>query len=123
VVLGLALATAADVLVLLGAESLVLTGIGIFVLGLGFMTAHSTLLTIATEFAAKARGAAMSLVTFSFMLGGAIGTSIGGRLISATSLDRLYLVYAVGLGLLALAAIPALGTIGTGRSDTAQAQA
>lgn len=65
----------------------------------------------------------MSLVTFSFMLGGALGTGLGGRLIAATSLNRFYLVYAIGLGLLALASIPALGAIATPRSDSAQAKA
>ncbi|MHB8740022.1 MAG: hypothetical protein ACYC62_02510, partial [Coriobacteriia bacterium] len=54
-------------------------------------------------------GAAMSLVTFCFMLGGAIGTGLGGRLIAATSLDRLYLVYGAGLAVLAVVALPALG--------------
>lgn len=105
----LGLAAAADALVWLGGSSLALTGAGIFALGLGFMTAHSTLLTVATEFAAKARGAAMSLVTFCFMLGGAIGTGLGGRLIAGTSLDRFYLVYAAGLAALAIIALPALG--------------
>ncbi|MCL4078130.1 MFS transporter [Coriobacteriia bacterium Es71-Z0120] len=107
-VLGLATAALADGLVLLGAPSLLLTAVGIFALGFGFMTAHSTLLTIATEFAEKARGAAMSLVTFCFMLGGAIGTSVGGRIATSASLDRVYLVYGVGLALLALLAVPAL---------------
>ena len=50
---------------------------------MGFMLAHSTLLTIATEFASKARGVAMSLVAFAFMGGGGIGTALGGRLIRA----------------------------------------
>lgn len=108
VVVGLALAALADLLVLAGAPSLFVTAVGIFVLGFGFMTAHSTLLTIATEFAANARGAAMSLVTFCFMLGGAIGTGLGGRLIAAASYGTLYGAYAAGLGLLALAAVPSL---------------
>lgn len=108
VVAGLALAAVADVLVLAGKQSLPLTGVGIFALGYGFMTAHSTLLTIATEFAAKARGAAMSLVTFCFMLGGAVGTQLGGRIVAAASYERLYVVYAVGMGLLALVASMAL---------------
>lgn len=114
VVAGLAAAAAADVLVLIGKPSLLLTGIGVFVLGYGFMTAHSTLLTIATEFAAKARGAAMSLVTFCFMLGGAVGTQLGGRIAAAASYDRLYLVYAVGMAALAVVALPALSA---GRRD------
>lgn len=49
-------------------------------LGLSFMLDHSTLTTIATGFAAQARGAAaMSLVAFCFMGGGGIGTAFGGR--------------------------------------------
>lgn len=108
VVVAIALAALADALILVGGPSLALTAVGIFVLGLGFMTAHSTLLTIATEFAAKARGAAMSLVTFCFMLGGAVGTGLGGRLIAAASFDRFYLIYAIGLAALAAIALPAL---------------
>jgi len=114
VVAGLLLMAVADGLVLVGAPSLAVTGVGIFVLGFGFMTAHSTLLTIATEFAQKARGTAMSLVTFCFMLGGAIGTGAGGRLVAATSYDTLYAVYATGLLLLALAAMPALKAASVG---------
>lgn len=110
VVSGLGLAAIADFLVLISGPSITVTGAGIFALGFGFMTAHSTLLTITTGFAEKARGAAMSLVTFCFMLGGALGTGLGGRLISATSLDQLYLVYGVGMALLAVSAIPALGS-------------
>jgi len=123
VVLGLGIAALADVLVLLGAPSLVLTGVGIFALGFGFMTAHSTLLTIATQFAEKSRGAAMSLVTFCFMLGGSLGTGFGGRIATLASLDRVYLVYGAGLALLALVAVPALAQAEMGAVETAQARA
>jgi predicted MFS family arabinose efflux permease len=108
VVAGLAITALADAFVLVGASTLALTAAGIFLLGFGFMTAHSTLLTIATEFAAKARGAAMSLVTFCFMLGGAAGTGLGGKIIGAASYNTLYAAYAVGLGLLAALALPML---------------
>ena len=47
--------------------------ISVALLGLGFIFTHSTLLTRATEFALKARGAAMSLVAFCFMGGGGVG--------------------------------------------------
>lgn len=107
-VAGLGLAAVADGLVLLSSGSLVLTTVGVFALGLGFMTAHSTLLTIATEFAAKARGTAMSLVTFAFMIGGAVGTSLGGRLVEASSYSTLYAVYGVALAVLAVLAWPLL---------------
>lgn len=78
------------------------------------MTAHSTLLTVATEFARAARGAAMSLVTFAFMLGGAVGTGLGGRLIGASESTPMYVAYGAGLGLLGLLSLPALAAAGRG---------
>lgn len=108
VAFGLALAATADALVFVGGSSLVVTTIGVFALGFGFMTAHSTLITIATQFAAKARGTAMSLVTFAFMIGGAAGTQLGGRIADAASFQVMYAVFGGGLLALALAALPAL---------------
>lgn len=95
--IGLISAAAADILIFLFGNILPLLIIGIALLGLGFIFTHSTLLTRATEFAQKARGAAMSLVAFCFMGGGGVGTAIGGRLISATSLNKLFLVYGIAL--------------------------
>jgi len=69
------------------------------------MLAHSTLLTIATEFAAKARGMAMSLVAFAFMGGGGIGTAIGGRLISAGGFTLFYGTYSLALAALVVLAV------------------
>ena len=106
--IGLAIAAAADLIVFFGASSLLATGVGIFLLGLGLMTAHSTLLTLATEFADKARGSAMSLVAFAFMGGGALGTQLGARIIGLASFDTLYATYGIGAVLLAAVAIPAL---------------
>jgi predicted MFS family arabinose efflux permease len=108
-VAGLALAALADGVVFVSAGSLAFTTVGVFALGLGFMTAHSTLLTMATEFAAKARGTAMSLVTFAFMVGGAVGTSLGGRLVEATSYSTLYASFGVALAVLAASAMLLLG--------------
>ena len=82
--------------------------IGVLLLGLGFMFAHSSLLTTATQFAAKARGTAMSLVAFAFMVGGAIGTALGGRIIEATSYHEFYLIGGVGLVVLTLVALVAV---------------
>ena len=67
--------------------------IAVFLLGIGFMLIHSTLLTMATEFAKTARGTAMSLVTFCFMGGGGIGTALGGRIISAQGYSFFYALY------------------------------
>lgn len=94
---GLALAALADIVIYFFGNILWLLIVGIALLGLGFIFTHSTLLTRATEFAQKARGAAMSLVAFCFMGGGGVGTAVGGRLITATSLSNLFLIYGVAL--------------------------
>ena len=110
VALGLASAAAADLLVVVGSTHLGVMAVAVLLLGLGFMFAHSSLLTTATQFAAKARGTAMSLVAFAFMVGGAIGTALGGRIIEATSYREFYLIGGVGLvalTLVALVAVPA----------------
>ncbi len=108
VAVGLGLAAAADLVVAFGSTQLVLAAVGVLLLGLGFMFAHSSLLTTATQFAERARGAAMSLVAFAFMVGGAIGTMLGGRLIEATSYRELYLVGGVALVALTLIAVVAV---------------
>ena len=104
--LGLAAAAIADSLFFLKGDVIWILILGVALLGLGFMLAHSTLLTIATEFAAKARGAAMSLVAFCFMGGGGIGTALGGRLIKVTGYQRFFCYY--GLALLLLVFLAAL---------------
>lgn len=79
--------------------------LGIGLSGLGLMFAHSTFLTIATEFAAMARGVAMSLVAFCFMCGGSIGTAIGSRIIANSSFISLFISYGAGLVLLIVAVL------------------
>jgi len=66
---------------------------GVSLLGLGFMLAHSSLLTHATMFAEKSRSVAMSLITFCFMVGGGVGTSIGGKIIERGSYEDFFLLY------------------------------
>ena len=66
-------------------------------LGFGFIFTHSTLLTRATEFAQKARGAAMSLVAFCFMGGGGLGTAVGGKIIGTYGMEKLFLAYGLAL--------------------------
>ena len=82
---GLLLAALGDLAIALVGGALPVAILAIALLGAGFMFAHSTLLTIATEFAARSRGAAMSLVAFCMMGGGAIGTTLGQRVIEGTS--------------------------------------
>jgi len=103
--LGLGAACAADALVFWAGGMVPVLAIAIGLLGLGFMLAHSTLLTIATEFAAKARGMAMSLVAFAFMGGGGIGTALGGRVIHAGGFGWLYGVFSIALAALTVAAV------------------
>ncbi|MHB1042531.1 MAG: MFS transporter [Eubacteriales bacterium] len=103
VVSGLTLASAAIVVLYFLGDKLGFLILAVAILGFGFMLTHSTLLTIATEFAAQARGAAMSLVVFCFMGGGGVGTALGGKVIDAFSFNLFYLYY--GLTLLVLAAL------------------
>ncbi len=95
--LGLLCASLADMIIYYLGANLILLILGVAMLGLGFIFTHSTLLTRATEFAQKARGAAMSLVAFCFMGGGGVGTAIGSRLIAAYGLLQLFIIYGVAL--------------------------
>jgi predicted MFS family arabinose efflux permease len=104
VTMGLALAALADILVSIAPERLLLVALALILLGVGFMLAHSSLLTTATQFAQKARGTAMSLVAFCFMVGGSLGTLLGGRAIGALSFERFYLGFGLALAALAVAA-------------------
>jgi predicted MFS family arabinose efflux permease len=110
VAMGLGSAAAADLLLATLGSHLAAFAVAILLLGLGFMFAHSSLLTIATEFAERARGAAMSLIAFAFMVGGSGGTMLGGRIILGAGYEAFYLGFGValaGLSLVALVALPA----------------
>ena len=111
--LGLGSAAAADLLLAAAGSHLAAFAVAILLLGLGFMFAHSSLLTTATQFAEKARGAAMSLIAFAFMVGGSLGTMLGGRIILGASYRDLYLSFGVALvalGAVAMLAVPAQGS-------------
>ena len=95
--LGLLFASVADIIIFYFGNNIYLLVLGIALLGLGFILTHSTLLTRATGFAQKARGAAMSLVAFCFMGGGGVGTAIGGKIIVSYSLDSLFIIYGLAL--------------------------
>lgn len=104
-VIGLSLAFMADLLLVTMGGFLSVVVIAVGLMGCGFMMAHSTFLTIATEFAAKARGIAMSLVAFCFMGGGGIGTAIGGRIVATSGFERLFTIYDIGLLLVTMSAL------------------
>ena len=108
VALGLSSAAAADLLLATAGAHLAAFAVAILLLGLGFMFAHSSLLTIVTGFAERARGAAMSLIAFAFMVGGSGGTMLGGRIILGAGYETLYLGFGLALAALGVAALVAL---------------
>ncbi len=83
--------------------------LAVALLGIGFMLAHSSLLTIATEFAQSARGTAMSLVAFCFMGGGGIGTALGSVAIGSLGFSDFYALYGLLLFGLVVAVRLAMG--------------
>ena len=102
--LGLISAMIADGIFFIARVHPILLITGVALLGIGFMMAHSSLLTLATEFAKAARGTAMSLVAFCFMGGGGVGTVIGGRVIGLSGYAHFYVLFGVLLfGLLVAA--------------------
>ncbi len=103
-ILGLGLAVVADLLLFPAVNVLGMLIPAVALLGLGFIFAHSTLLTIATDFAQKARGIAMSLVAACFMGGGGVGTAIGQRLIKGYGFNQFFLYYGITLAALIIVA-------------------
>ena len=104
--LGLISAALAGILLSTLSSSHVSLVVGVALLGIGFMLAHSSLVTIATEFAKAARGTAMSLVAFCFMGGGGVGTAIGGKIIGSAGYAYFYLLFGIFLaGLVVIARI------------------
>jgi predicted MFS family arabinose efflux permease len=73
--------------------------LGMFAGGAGFVIAHSTLQTRATELVPELRGTAVALFAFSLFLGGGLGTSLAGL-----TIDRFGYVAAL-LGTAALLAL------------------
>ena len=103
ILLGLTFALLAMTIIITLGHVLEALIVGIGLLGLGLMLAHSTFLTLATEFAAKARGVAMSLVAFCFMGGGGLGTALGSRIVGNSSFLTLFTIYGFGLLILIFA--------------------
>lgn len=103
IAIGLFITSLAEFAIAVFSADIAIIGGGIFLLGIGSMLAHSTLIMLATEFAQRARGVAMSLVAFSLMVGGAVGTGIGGRLIPAFGFETFFLVFAAVLLSLSIA--------------------
>lgn len=100
IIIGFTSAVLANIIFVIWGSILPVLIIGIGLSGLGLMIAHSTFLTLASEFAAKARGVATSMVAFFYMCGGSIGTAVGIRIIGSNNFINLFAIYALGLVLL-----------------------
>lgn len=79
----------------------VLIGISLFGFGLAFVALQSTLVSTAQETMPKLRGTAMSLASFNMFVGGAIGTSVNGRIINVASIGRIFLIASIAMLLVA----------------------
>ena len=93
--------------------------VAIFGLGAGFMLAHSSILTIATELAARHRGVAMSLVAFAFMGGGSVGTMLAGQVIDGWGFETYLLGWGLALILVGFAARFIMSGAGVGDATEA----
>ena len=77
--------------------------LGMLLQGFGFVIAHSTLQTHATELAPEQRGTAVALFAFTFLIGGSVGSSLAGFVIEHMGFPTtllgtaaLYTIFTVG---------------------------
>lgn len=92
---GYAAGLAANILLLLGGNVVWLLVAAIIFLGQTFLFAHVTLLSMVSEFSVTARGAALSMVAFTYMVGGGLGTAAGGYIIEKAGYQPLFLVHCI----------------------------
>lgn len=78
-------------------------GISMLVLGVGFVSLHTTLQLRGTEISATARGKAFALFAFSLFVGISAGTAVLGRLVDAGQYDVAFVIVAAGLVLVGAA--------------------
>lgn len=79
-------------------------GISLFGFGFAFVALQSTLVSTAQETMPKLRGTAMSLASFNMFVGGAIGTSLNGKIIDMTSIGTVFLIASIAMFLVAFLA-------------------
>ncbi|MDN5351960.1 MAG: hypothetical protein PWQ12_879 [Clostridiales bacterium] len=80
----------------------VLLGLSLFGFGVAFIFLQSTLVASAQEHLPTMRGTAMSLASFNMFVGGAVGTSINGRIMETLGAAQIfhnaaYIIFAAGL--------------------------
>jgi predicted MFS family arabinose efflux permease len=85
--------------------------------GAGFVVAHSTLQTRATELVPARRGTAVALFAFSLFLGGGLGTYLAGLSIDNLGYTRTLLGTAAALGVFAAMSGPLLSVVITPRDE------
>lgn len=76
--------------------------------GAGFIIAHSTLQTRATELVPSMRGTAIALFAFSLFMGGGLGAALIGVVVAQSGYTAMLLCAAVILGIFTVAAGPLL---------------
>lgn len=97
IILGLSCCVAANFIFILFGNMLIALVIGIALLGVAFTLAHSTFLTLISEFAAKSRGVAMSLAAFCFMGGGGLGVLMGSNILRISDFLMMFAIYGTGV--------------------------
>jgi predicted MFS family arabinose efflux permease len=102
-IVGLCLAALSDFILFITGNIVSMLIVGVALMGFGFILAHSTLITIASEFVPKSRAIAMSLVTTCFVSGGGIGTAIGSILIKVYGFNSFFLCCGMALIFLIIA--------------------
>ncbi|MDA3847469.1 MAG: MFS transporter, partial [Vallitaleaceae bacterium] len=65
-------------------------GLGLLGFGIAFIFLQSTLISTAQEKLPKMRGTAMSLASFNMFVGGAIGTSINGKIMKSYGVQQIF---------------------------------
>jgi MFS transporter, YNFM family, putative membrane transport protein len=77
--------------------------IGMFIMGLGYVSLHTTLQLRGTEIHPAARGKAFSLFAFTLFSGIAIGSALFGRLVDAGRYETIFVIAGIGLIIIGLA--------------------
>ena len=88
--------------ILSSSSNIILLCTGLFCFGLAFIFLQSTLVSTAQMVIPATRGTAMSLTSFNIFVGGAVGTSINGRIMTNIGINSVFfcaafIIFIVGL--------------------------
>lgn len=73
-------------------NNLIITGAALTGFGMSFIFLQSTLVTVAQELLPNLRGTVMSLISFSMVIGGSLGTSINGFILNYQDTETIFLI-------------------------------